>query len=149
MCRHPHPRHGGGARGLFCASSRRLYVWHHGYNRQGSGQRSYASWLQKYCLATTLLPVAILLLGMQPDLQLMFMKYFAWGWTPPQADPSIIKDILRGKEPKVSSEESYERENAIRRRMYAENPGAAADPDAAYFKSEGVAKKVKWMPSLD
>lgn len=42
-----------------------------------------------------------------------------------------------------------QRENAIRRRMYAENPGAAADPDAAYFKSEGVAKKVKWMPSLD
>ncbi|CAD7932482.1 unnamed protein product [Amoebophrya sp. A25] len=132
--------------GLLFLSPKKHIFFHHGFNKQTRKNYRIGIWGMHICIVTMSFPIWSVFIGINPDVQQAFFEYFQFTWTPPEADPSIIRDIQRGRTPTASSEESYEREYEIRKQLYANNPGSAADPNASYFRDTGIEKKVKWLP---
>ncbi len=56
-------------------------------------------------------PTMLCLVGTYPKFLIAFAEYWRPMEFPPQSDPQIIVDIMKGRKPEHSSMESYEKED--------------------------------------
>jgi hypothetical protein len=64
-----------------------------------------------YAWSLFMAPTILCLIGTYPKFLISFAEIWRPMEFPPQADPSIISDIMKGRKPDHSSSESYDREN--------------------------------------
>jgi len=89
--------------------------WGTSYNRAGPRRIRYKNFGLHYMCLVFIAPTIFVYVGNHPNVQLWWFDYNSHlkSFNPPEAHPSIIKDIFHGREPTHSSEESYDTERRL------------------------------------